>query len=204
VTQHRLVTLTGPGGIGKTRLGLEVARRLLPTFPDGVFLVELAPLATADLVPVTVAAVLGLTLTGGSISADRIGAAVGSKRLLLLLDNCEHLVDAAARLAEAILRAGPRAAVLSTSREPLRAAGEHVYRVPPLAMPSEDADMEEVLRHDAVRLFVARAHAAEAGFRPDHGVAPAIAAPGRHPARHRARCRARAGARDTRHRGPPR
>ena len=176
VTHHRLVTLTGPGGIGKTRLALEVARRLLPTFPDGVFLAELAPLATSDLVPVTVAAVLGLTLTGASVSPDRIGAAIGPKRLLLLLDNCEHLVDAAARLAEAILRAGPGAAVLSTSREPLRAAGEHVYRVPPLAMPSEDADTEEVLRHDAVRLFVARAHAAEAGFRPDHRVAAAIAA----------------------------
>jgi predicted ATPase len=176
VTHHRLVTLTGPGGIGKTRLGLEVARRLLPTFPDGVFLAELAPLATTDLVPVTVAAVLGLPLTGASVSPDRIGAAIGPKRLLLLLDNCEHLVEAAARLAEAILRASPGAAVLSTSREPLRAAGEHVYRVPPLAMPAEDADTEEVLRHDAVRLFVARAHAAEAGFRPDPREAAAIAA----------------------------
>ena len=88
VTRHRLVTLTGPGGIGKTRLGLEVARRLLSAFRDGVFLAELAPLATSDLVPETVAAVLGLALTGTSVSPDRIGAAIGPKRLLLLLDNC--------------------------------------------------------------------------------------------------------------------
>lgn len=176
VTRHRFVTLTGPGGIGKTRLGLEVARRLLPTFPDGVFLAELAPLATSDLVPVTVAAVLGLPVTGASVSPDRIGAAIGPRRLLLLLDNCEHLVDAAARFAEAVLRTGTGAAVLSTSREPLRAAGEHVYRVPPLVMPAEDADREEVLRHDAVRLFVARARAADSGFVPDHRVATAIAA----------------------------
>ena len=175
VTHHRLVTLTGPGGIGKTRLGLEIARRLLPTFPDGVFLAELAPLATSDLVPVTVAAVLGLTLTGASVSPDRIGAAIGPKRLLLLLDNCEHLVEAAARVAEAMVRASPGVAVLSTSREPLRAAGEHVYRVPPLAMPSEEASLDDVLRHDAVRLFVARAHAAEAGFVPDHRAVAAIA-----------------------------
>jgi predicted ATPase/DNA-binding winged helix-turn-helix (wHTH) protein len=176
VTHHRLVTLSGPGGIGKTRLGLEVARRLLPTFPDGVFLAELAPLATSDLVPVTVAAVLGVTVTGASGSPERIGAAIGPKRLLLLLDNCEHLIEAAARVAEAMLRASPGVAVLSTSREPLRADGEHVYRVPPLATPSEDASLDDVLQHDAVGLFVARAHAAEARFVPDHRAATTIAA----------------------------
>ena len=176
IAKHRLVTLTGPGGIGKTRLALEVARRLLPVFPEGVSLAELAPLATPELVPVTVATALDLPLPAQGVSPERIGAAIGANRVLLVLDNCEHLVDAAARIAEAVLFASPGAALLTTSREPLRADGEYVYRVPPLALPPEDADMDDVLRHDAVRLFVTRAHAAEPGFAPDRSTAAAIAA----------------------------
>jgi len=143
VTAHRLVTLTGAGGIGKTRLGLEIARQLLPTFPDGVFLADLAPVSDGALVPVTTAAALNLTLVAAAVSTEGIASAISTKRLLLVLDNCEHLVDPSARMAQALLRASPDVSLLVTSREPLRVEGEYVYRVPPLAMPPEDADMEE-------------------------------------------------------------
>src|SRR6202011_2977380 len=129
---HRLVTLTGAGGIGKTRLGLEGPRHLLSEFVDGVWAIELAPLSDPDLVPVTVATALGLDLGGDVASPHRVANAVAAKLLFLVLDNCEHLVGAAARMAEALLRANPAARVLATSREPLRAEGECLYRVPPL------------------------------------------------------------------------
>jgi predicted ATPase len=165
VTARRMVTLTGTGGIGKTRLGHEVARRLALAFSDGTWLAELSPLADPTLVPVTVAAVLGLELTLGPIAPERVANALGRKQILLMLDNCEHVIDAAANMAEALLRANPAACVLATSREPLGAEGETVYRVPPLDVPPEDAgDAEEVLRHGAVRLFVARARAASTGL----------------------------------------
>jgi len=176
VTKHRLVTLIGPGGIGKTRLGLEAARELLPSFPDGVFLAELAPLSKPELVPVAVAIAFNLTMVADDVSPVRIAGAMGMKKLLLVLDNCEHLVEAAARIAEVLLRASAGVSVLATSREPLRADGEYVYRVPPLAMPPEGADADDVFRHDAVRLFVTRARAAEPRFLPDAQIASAVAA----------------------------
>ena len=104
---HRLVTLIGPGGIGKTRLALAAARRLLPNFGDGVWVAELAPLADPGLVPATVAATAGLKLAAGTVSPERVANALSGKGLLLVLDNCEHVIDAAARMAEAVLRAGP-------------------------------------------------------------------------------------------------
>src|SRR3984893_8177149 len=134
---HRLVTLTGAGGIGKTRLGLELARRLLSEFVDGVWVIELAPLSDPDLVPATVATALGLDLAGGAVSPERVANALASKHLLLVLDNCVHLVGAAARMAEALLHANPAARVLATRREPPRAEGECLFRVPPLAVPTE-------------------------------------------------------------------
>ena len=161
-TEHRLVSLVGAGGIGKTRLGLEVATQLVPRFPDGVFVAELGPLSSPELVPTTVASALGLTHIAGTVSHERVASAVGTKKLLLVIDNCEHVIEAAAGMAEALLRATPSASVLATSREPLRVSGEYVYRVPPLDLPAEDnEDMEDVLRYGAVRLFVSRAHAAE-------------------------------------------
>jgi predicted ATPase len=178
---HRLVTLTGAGGIGKTRLGLEVARRLLPEFPDGVWAIELAPLSDPDLVPATIAMALGLDLADNVVSPERIANALASKQLLLVLDNCEHLVGAAASMAEALLRANPAARVLATSREPLRAEGECLYRVPSLAVPTEGSQhAEDLLQYGAVRLFVARARAAEPQFSPDGRVAAATAAICRH------------------------
>jgi DNA-binding SARP family transcriptional activator len=124
---HRLVTLIGPGGIGKTRLGLEVARGLMPACPDGAWVAELAPLSDPGLVPATVAVALGLKLTVGAESPERVASAVGAKRLLLVLDNCEHVIEVAARMAEALLRADPHVRVLATSREPLRTPGESAY-----------------------------------------------------------------------------
>src|SRR6266852_6748591 len=119
---HRLVTLTGAGGIGKTRLGFEAARNLLPRFADGVWAIELAPLSDPELVPVTVATALGLELASGAASPLSVANALRSKQLMLVLDNCEHVIDAAARTAEALLRANPAARVIATSREPLTAA----------------------------------------------------------------------------------
>jgi DNA-binding winged helix-turn-helix (wHTH) protein len=172
---HRLVTLTGPGGIGKTRLGLEVAHRLPPNFVDGVWAIELAPLSDPELVPVAVATALGLELTSGTASPLSVARALRSKQLMLVLDNCEHVVEAAAQMAEALLRADPAARVIVTSREPLRAEGEWVYPVPPLAAPAEGSpDSEEPFRYGAIRLFVERARAAAPHFSPEARVAAAI------------------------------
>jgi predicted ATPase len=174
---HRLVTLTGAGGIGKTRLALAAARRLLPQFADGVWLAEFSPIADPGLVAVTVAAAIGLELGGGEVSAQRVGQALAGRRLVLVLDTCEHVIGAAAALAEAVLRAGGTLHLLATSREPLRAEGEWVYPVPPLAVPAEDAeDMDDLLRYGGVRLFVEQLRAAEPRFAPDRRSAAIIAA----------------------------
>src|SRR6516162_1574600 len=177
VADYRFVTLTGTGGIGKTRLAVEVARRLLPQFADGVWIAELASLSDPQFVPITVAAAFGLGLVSGIVSPERIAAALASKHIMLVLDNCEHVVDAAAEMVEALLRANLAARVIATSREPLRAEDERLYRVPPLAVPAEDTQaLEEVLRHGAVALFVARAQEADPHFSPDQQTAAAIAA----------------------------
>jgi predicted ATPase len=176
-TSHRLVTLVGPGGIGKTRLSSEVARHLLPRFVDGVWVAELAPLSDPELVSAAVATTLGLDLAGGRVSPERVANALGSKQLMLVLDNCEHVVDAAAEMAEALLRANPGTRVIATSREPLRAEGEWVYPVPPLAVPNEsNPGSEDPLQYGSVRLFVERARAVEPRFSLDERVAEAISA----------------------------
>src|SRR5262245_20373727 len=179
--EHRLVSLIGAGGIGKTRLSLEVARHLLPRFPDGVFVAELGPVSSSELVAATVASALGLTHNAGAVSPEGIAGAVGTRKLLLVIDNCEHLIEAAAGMAEALLRASPGAVLLATSREPLQVSGEYVYRVPPLEVPTEDnQDMEDIFRHAAVRLFVARAQAVEPRYLAEGRVAAATAAICRH------------------------
>ncbi len=175
VASHRLVTLGGTGGIGKTRLSFEVARHVLPRFADGVWVIELAPLSDPELVTVTIATALGLELVSGTASPLSVASALRSKQLMLVLDNCEHVVDATARMAEALLRANPAAQVIATSREPLRVEGEWVYAVPPLAVPIADSpDGEDPLQYGAVRLFVERARAAALDFSFDAGVASAI------------------------------
>jgi predicted ATPase/DNA-binding winged helix-turn-helix (wHTH) protein len=174
VATHRLVTLVGTGGVGKTRLGVELARRLLPKFPDGVWLAELGSLSDPDQVLPAIAKVLGLADTPAS--PERLAAALASKRLLVMIDNCEHVIGAAARVAEAVLHAGTSLRVIATSREPLRADGEFVCPVPALDVPEEGADdIEDILRHSAVRLFIARARAGGLGLSLDTRVAATIA-----------------------------
>ncbi len=173
---HRLVTLTGAGGIGKTRLGFEVARHQLSRFTDGVWVVELAPLSDPGLVSVTVATVLGLELASGTASPQSVANAIRSKQLMLVLDNCEHVLDAATQMVDALLRANAAVRVMATSREPFRTEGEWVYRVPPLAVPPEDSpNGEDPLRYGAIRLFHERAAATEAKLSSDARTASAIA-----------------------------
>jgi predicted ATPase/DNA-binding winged helix-turn-helix (wHTH) protein len=164
---HRLVTLTGAGGIGKTRLALAAGRRMLSQIADGVWVAELASFSDPALVPATVAAAVGIELAGGAVSTGRVADALGGKRLLLILDNCEHLIEAAARMAEALLRANSAAQVIATSREPLKAEGEWLYPVPPLGVPAEDArDADDPMRYGAVGFFVERARATDSHFAP--------------------------------------
>ncbi len=164
--EGRLVTLTGAGGCGKTRLALHVAGELLDRFPDGVWLVELAGLSDPGLVPQAVAAVFELREEPGRSLSEALADWLEPRALLLVLDNCEHLVDASARLAEALLERCPRLRILATSREPLRIPGEVSWRVPSLRVPDvgRAASAEEVLRYAAARLFVERAQAAQPGF----------------------------------------
>ena len=174
-TSHRLVTLTGPGGIGKTRLCHEVARRLLPRFADGVWVAELALLSDPEYIPATVAAAVGLEPTSDTASPEPVANALRSKRLLLVLDNCEHLIGGAARMAEALLHAGSTVHLIATGRESLRIDGEWIYAVPPLAVPADDnPDGKDPLQYSAVRLFVERARASAPGFAPDARVLVAI------------------------------
>ena len=157
----RLLTLAGPGGIGKTRLALEVARRLLPSFSDGVWLAELAPLSDGASVLAAIASALGVQPGALAPSHKAMAAALAEKKFLLVLDNCEHVISDAARCAEALLNAAPEGCIFATSREPLGAAGETVYRVPALAAPgAREIETEAILRHGAVELFIFRAQAA--------------------------------------------
>jgi predicted ATPase/DNA-binding winged helix-turn-helix (wHTH) protein len=172
VDANRLVTLVGAGGIGKTRLAIELASRLSPTFQDGVWIAELASLSDPALVLSTVAAALGLG--DGANTAERLGASLGSRRMLLVLDNCEHVISAAAELVEALLHADHRLQVIATSREPLRAEGEWVFRVPPLDVPPDGSDgLDDVLKYSATKLFIERARAADPSSQLDEGVAAA-------------------------------
>lgn len=165
LSAYRLVTLTGPGGIGKSALALEVARSLFPTFEGDCWLVELASLSDPGLVPSAVVPVLGLKIGGTVISAEAVARAIGGEKLLLVLDNCEHLADAAASLAEALVRMCPNASVLATSREILRSEGEYVYRVPPLDVPPPRLESAvNVDEYSSVQLFTTRLMALHSGF----------------------------------------
>jgi predicted ATPase/DNA-binding winged helix-turn-helix (wHTH) protein len=180
VSAYRVVTLTGPGGIGKTSLAIKAVRYLLPDFEDGGWLVELASLTDPGLVPSTVASTLGLKLAG-EISAESVARAVGARHLLLVLDNCEHVIDAVAHLAETLTRLCPRTTIVATSREILRIDGESVYRVPPLDVPAPgQAAPDYIMQYSAVELFVARTKALNAGFSPTAEDLASIAAICRH------------------------
>lgn len=132
VQSHRLVTLTGSGGVGKTRLAIEAGAQMLSHFEDGVQIAELAPLSDASLVAQNVAGAFKVTNQAGNTYADALKVLIGTKHVLIILDNCEHVVHACAELVEALLRACPNLHILATSREPLSVAGESVWRVPSL------------------------------------------------------------------------
>ncbi len=173
---HRLLTLTGPGGTGKTRLALQAAAEALEEFPDGVFLVDLAPLQEPDFVPSGVARALGVQELPGVPLRESVARFLRGKRLLLLLDNYEHLLSAA-EFAAALLRAAPGVSLLVTSRAPLRVAGEHEYAVPPLPLPDETpSPTTDITANPAMALFAARAEAVRAGFKLTLENAPAVAA----------------------------
>jgi predicted ATPase/DNA-binding winged helix-turn-helix (wHTH) protein len=176
LSAYRVVTLTGTGGIGKTRLAMEVARDLFPSLQSDVRLVELVSLSDPGLVPTAVAGVLGLKLGGNEISAESVARAIGAQKLLLVLDNCEHVIDAAARLAEMIVRMCPRTTIVATSREILKIEGEYVYRVPPLDVPPQFEEPGNILSHSAVQLFIATTRALHSDFSPNGENLPAIAA----------------------------
>jgi len=162
----RLVTLTGVGGAGKTRLAEETARRLLDSYADGIWIADLVPVADPQLVADTVTAALGLDPTAGSDSLRTLITRLAPRNLLLVLDSCEHLLAACAGLAGAVLRSCPGVTVLATSREPLHAAGEVTFRVPSLELPEpEDAgDLDRLGSMASVRLFVDRAQDVRPGF----------------------------------------
>jgi predicted ATPase/DNA-binding CsgD family transcriptional regulator len=164
--EHRLITLTGAGGTGKTRLALEAAASQLNQFADGVWLVEFAGLSTSDLVVQTIAKVLALPEAPDLAPIEQLGAFLQSRRLLLVLDNCEHLIEECARITAFLLARCPRLVVLATSREPLSIDGETILRVPPLHLPDpvQPVKLPSLIGYDAVRLFVERAHAVEPSF----------------------------------------
>jgi predicted ATPase/DNA-binding SARP family transcriptional activator len=184
---NRLVTLTGPGGAGKTRLATEVGARLADTTPDGVWLVPLAPLRDPADVPHAVLATLGLrerALVPAGLSVplppadatDRLVAALTASRALIMLDNCEHVIDAVAALSDRVLAACPDVQVLATSREALGITGERLWPVPPLGMPPADVTAEHAREYPSVRLLAERARAVRPDFTIDDGNVAAVAA----------------------------
>ena len=181
VSAYRVVTLTGPGGIGKTSLALKAARGVVGDFAGGGWLVELASLSDAALVTSTVAGVLKLPIGPAGVTAESVARSLGDRKLLLVLDNCEHLIEAVATLTETLLAHCPHTTIIATSRETLRITGEQVYRVPPLEVPDPGRDdADHILSHTAVELFIARTGASEAGFSPRAGELPSIGAICRH------------------------
>ncbi|HEV2241076.1 MAG TPA: helix-turn-helix domain-containing protein, partial [Streptosporangiaceae bacterium] len=161
--EYRLVTVTGPGGSGKTRLAGEVARQVAGRFADGAWLAELGTVQNPAQVPVVVAGALGVREQPGLTAAEALARALARQQLLLVLDNCEHVIGAAAALCARLLAACDDVRILATSREPLRVAGEARYRLAPLTLPDLD-DLADAARAEAVALFADRARTADAHF----------------------------------------
>ena len=172
---RRLLTVVGAGGIGKTTVAIAAARTVAASFPDGVWFVALASTPASDLVSSTISATLGVAAPGPD-PMHGLTAWLRDKQALIVLDNCEHVIDAAAATAEAILRAAPLVSILATSREPLRAEGEVVYRLSPLEIPPDRAGItaREALEHSAVQLFNERARATSNEFTLTDADAPAL------------------------------
>jgi predicted ATPase/DNA-binding CsgD family transcriptional regulator len=166
LTTARLVSLVGPGGVGKTRLAIRVATDLARGFPDGAWLVELGEITEAAVVPDAVLAALDLRDQAGAKPVEILVAHLRGRRVLLLLDNCEHLLEATAKLVTEILRAAPDVRVITTTREPLQVPGEYVVPVPPLELPSTDGGepLAQIQQNEAILLFTERAAAASGSF----------------------------------------
>ena len=175
VASTRLITLIGSGGCGKTRLALEVARHVQPSFADGCWLIEFGPLSDPSELPSAVAQALELREQPGRALTDTLVDLLSSRHLLLVFDNCEHVIDSAAQLADTLLRVCPQLHILATSRERLDLPGEVTWRVASLSTPPPGAPPSTIQRTEAVRLFAARAAAIQAQFALDEHAA-AIAA----------------------------
>jgi predicted ATPase/class 3 adenylate cyclase len=175
--ESRLVTLTGSGGTGKTRLSLQVAADLLDSFPNGVWFVELAPLSDPDLIPQTVLSTLGISEQKDKSALAVLQDYLQSKKLLLVLDNCEHLITHAAEVANAILSSAPGVKILASSREALGVRGELSWHVPSLSLPDPKKlpEPEALTQYEAVRLFIDRAMLVHPAFTVTKDNAPAIA-----------------------------
>jgi predicted ATPase/class 3 adenylate cyclase len=157
--KNRLVTLTGSGGIGKTRLSIQVASELLTEYPNGVWLVELAPITDPALVTQAVCAALDVTPQGNTHALNVLTDYLHSKKILLVVDNCEHLIDACAQLCDSLLHACPNLHIIASSREALGIDGENAYRVPSLSLPDPNGDLQTIEESEAVKLFMERANA---------------------------------------------
>ncbi|MEI9984006.1 MAG: AAA family ATPase [Aliidongia sp.] len=165
LAESGLVTIIGAGGVGKTRLAIEIAHGAVPEYRDGVVFVDLAVLGEAGLVPTAVATALGISLGSNEATVDLITRQLKSRSVLMVLDNCEHLVDAAAELAQTLSVALPNLRVLATSREALSCAGEQVYYLAPLVPPTVVAgSVDAALQNAAIALLVDRVHAADSRF----------------------------------------
>ena len=161
----RLLTLTGPGGTGKTRLSLQLAAEAAAGFPDGAFWVQLAPISDPELVPSTIAHALGVQVSGSELPLDRVTEHVRAKKLLLVLDNFEQILPAATTVSS-LLADSPQLKVLTSSRAPLRITGEQEFPIPPLELPDPERlpSLEVLAQSDAVRLFIERARAVRPDF----------------------------------------
>ena len=176
LSRTRLLTLLGVGGLGKSRLSLQIAAEVLEEYPDGVWLVELAPIADERLVPLSVASALGVKEDAGGPVQDALVKHVADRHLLIILDNCEHLISACAHLTKALLQAAAQVRILATSREPLRIAGETTLQLPTLSVPDSGTTpaLSELREIDAIRLFLDRAAAADPAFHLDEHNAAAV------------------------------
>jgi predicted ATPase/class 3 adenylate cyclase len=176
IEKYRLVTLTGPGGTGKTRLSIQTAQEVLEEYPDGVWFVELAPILDPQLVPRITAIAIGLRDEPQRPVIDMLCDYLCEKQMLIILDNCEHLVDACAQMADRLLHAAPKLRMLATSREALGIAGEVTYQVPSLELPDLQhfSSIESLSQYDAVKLFIDRASASLSTFTVTNDNAPAL------------------------------